>query len=124
MTVLLVISAVCGALTGAQINIWQDHFWLEGDLVVVWVFGDWFDLLGHLGDVVAQPQEVLFVLVFPNLANDFKLIAVVLDVALAFDSEQVLVGDAVDEHDAAFNLEVLCILCDVVVDRVCIVTPR
>jgi hypothetical protein len=89
---------------------------LEVDLVEVGADVLAVDLLHEVANVVAQAQEVLLELAFSDLAGHVELLrpGVRCDGAPSLDLQQVLVGDAVEEHDPTWYLEVVSSLAQVV----------
>lgn len=72
-----------------------------------WINTDPLELFGKVCDVVGQSKEVLNIFIRTHLARHFELRSLIVDRALAFDREQVLVGDAVDENDLTINFEIV-----------------
>ena len=81
----------------------------EDDLVLVGRDLGAVDLLGKVGHVVRESEEMFLVLVRTRLAGDrplFRFVTIA-ESAVALDSEHVGIGDTVVEHDTAGDLEVV-----------------
>ena len=75
-----------------------------------------FEILHKIGNVVRQPDDVLLILPILILDDDLQLVvfAVGGDAASALDLQNGVIGDAVDDGDAAAAVEVVRLLGQIV----------
>src|SRR5688500_11879303 len=91
-----------------EINIRKNRLRLEGHTVVIGTGLHRLPLLNKIRNVVRQAKEVLLVKIVAHLANNFQLLAVLFNRARPFNSQKVLVSDAVEKYNPALNLKIVC----------------
>jgi hypothetical protein len=91
----------------AEVDVGQDALRLEGHTVMEHAHISGLELFGEVGHVIRKTQEVLLVGIPADLAGHFQLRGLIFDRAAAFDGQHIGIGNAVVEHNAPIDFEVV-----------------
>lgn len=96
----------------SQFDIRYNGSWLEHHTVIVRAYVRTVNLLRKVGDVVGEPKEVLLVCAGTGLARHSNSLRLgrTTNAAQSLNAQHVLTSDAIEEDDAAIDLEVVCSL--------------
>ncbi|MGR5299166.1 hypothetical protein ACPV5U_27620 [Vibrio mediterranei] len=94
--------------TGGEFAIRQKRFWFEHYAIAVDIHVHWIQLLGKIGDIVRQAQEMLLERIGARFAGHGQLVSLIVDGAAPFYGEQVFAINAVVKDDAALNFKHFC----------------